>query len=177
MLSVFLINKGPVGISECRSPFSEETRRFWLSRRLMALVILKRDEECSPFEGPFWCCRSLRFGKFQPHFISVPGVHHLGAIQSLKEMRCVSAFFIEVLHALVFTAPARGAPCLSGGPRISRVSSATLWLVIFFRDAEGPRGRALGKELRAIAQQMGYLQIAMKLWGCGEVALGSEVFT
>lgn len=33
-------------------------------------------------------------------------------------------------------------------------------------DAEGPRGWALGKELRAIAQQTGDLQIALKPWGC-----------
>lgn len=65
----FLVKKTPVGIYECRSLFSEEIRRFWLSGELVVLDTSQRNEGCSPFKGPFWCCRSLCFGKFQPHFV------------------------------------------------------------------------------------------------------------
>lgn len=98
-------------------------------------MVQKRGEGCSPFAGPFWRCRSL--GKFQPHFASVSGVCHLGAIQSPKGTRCVLALFTKVLHALVFVGPARGAQCLSGGLGMSRASSATLRLVIFFETLWG----------------------------------------
>lgn len=154
-------NESPVGVSKRRSPFSEETRRFWLSGRLMVLDILKKDEGCSPFEGPFWCCRSLRFGKSQPHFASVPGVHRLGAVQLPEETRRVLALLIKVPHALVFAAPARGAQCLTerpGHPESLLQPFGLRFCLKPSRDAEAPRGWALGRGLRATAQQTGWLQ-------------------
>lgn len=70
------------GISEHRSPFSEQTRRFWLSGRAVALDVSKRDGGCSAFEDPFWC------------WLKVGATLHLGFWNShLKEVS------VEVLHA------------------------------------------------------------------------------
>lgn len=77
----------------------------------MALDVSKRDEGCSAFEDPFWCWLRLGATLYLGSWS-----YHLREIQLPKEMGCVLAVFIEVLHALVFAPPARGAQCLNRGP-------------------------------------------------------------